>query len=491
MPPPALTSNCDASDAFHDQFSEIIRHEARLRGDNSEDAMGPGRKHWVEKHLKEVAQAQAQRRPSQLPSQASTLNEHAQVFVSPLSAQKTTPVHSGQKTTPVHSGQITPWYESFNLADQGVLYGSGLYQSPGSNTKSLNPALAQSPNRPYNSFGSNAESHNLAFAQSPNRSYNSPGPNTAFQNRANGQSPYRPFDPAEVAAYRAAVQAQLSQSSTQRAEQQPIAPSEHHYPYNSDLIYQTIQDDPRSQFPSAHLNANAYTRYPSTPPNLPATYPYQTPSVDSLSDITTNLSLHASTEPITRSAGMSSLIAPDNYISFELLAFEVTVGDYIQSVQYPGTYFHKTFITNSSVFTLFLLCSHFDTVFSQIISTNSNHPRQAKCYPSTPLQSTIRSPPANVLSTQTTICVSSGKAQTGRSVPKCSTGVITFTFYVIQFPFYVRRSSRRRRRRPPRRRRVRPGRRTQRRTARTRGRRITKWHMSDGIKTRFCMRAAG
>ena len=278
MPPSPLTSNGDASDAFFDQFSTIIRLESRLNGDNSEDAVGPARQRWAVRHLAEVAEAQGF--TSQLPTEGTlgtfVNSGHTQEFITPLPAQ------GGTSTPPYFS---TPWYTHFYLADQGISTVSGPYRPP---------AVNQRISHPENS--------------------------------------YRPFDPAEQAAYRAAVQAQLSPQNTQRVVTAPNGstsncnydPDPHNFPEHA---------HPRPQLP---ITPSPRVRYPSTPPNRPARHHRQTPSAESLPDLTANTSLRANTEPIAESANMSSLAAPDHYEPIEVYALEVKNGDFIQSVKNPG-----------------------------------------------------------------------------------------------------------------------------------------------------------
>ena len=279
MPPSVLTGNGGPSDAFYDQFSTIIRIESRLNGDHSEDVMGPARQRWVVRHAAEVAQAQAF--TPHLPAQGTPVNVHAREFTTPPYAQ------TAKFSRPGHT---TPWYENFNLADQGVQNSSGPYRPPASVT----PA------------------HSIPYP-----------PNA-----------YRPFDPAEQAAYRAAVQAQLFPSYTQQVGTYPGVSSEHYYHYNAGPFHEPT-------YPNTHFHGRStppsFTRYPSTPPNQPTRHDGRTPSVDSIYDLISNSTLRANTEPIAQSARMSSLAAPDHYELIEVSALEVRNGDFIQSVKNPGT----------------------------------------------------------------------------------------------------------------------------------------------------------
>ena len=279
MPPSVLVSNDDLSNAFYHQFSTIIRLESRLHGDRSEDMTGPARQSWAVRHLTEVAQAQGF--TSQLPAQALTLNVHAREFMTPPPAQA---------TTTNRSERITPWYENFNLADQGVSSDSFHFQPP------------------------HVPSNNLSRPASP----------------------YNPFDPAELAAYRAVVRAQLLQSSNPRVAYQPSVSSER-FDRTSDSTRSTSYTLSRSRLPSTPPNKSPRVRYPSTPPNRAPRHPRHTSSTDSLPDLVTNATLRASTEPITQPASMGSLTAPAHYKALEIYALDVQIGDYIQSVKYPGT----------------------------------------------------------------------------------------------------------------------------------------------------------
>ena len=277
MPAPVLINDGDASDAFFDQFSSIIRLEARLNGDNSEGVTGPAHQRWAVRHLAEVAEAQGFTvRPA---TQGTPFNVHAQEFITPPSAQT---------ATFNHSGYTTPWYENFNLADQGIPDSSGHYRPPAENQR---------------------------FARPPNA--------------------YRPFDLAEQAEYRAAVQTRLFPHGTHGTQRVFSAPQRPYRAYNDmdQQIYIT-RAAPYFQLPSTRPAAN---RYSSTPLNQPAGYHGRTPSLESLPSIVTNTTLHANTEPIAQSARMSALAAPDHYEPIEIHALEVRNGDFIQSVKNPGT----------------------------------------------------------------------------------------------------------------------------------------------------------
>ena len=278
----------DASDAFFHQFSTIISTESRLQGDNSEDATGPARRHWATRHLAKVAQAQGFT-SQQLPTtqEAAALNVHAREFVIP-------PPHAARKATYNRAGyNNTPWYENFNLADQGVRNSSGPYRPPAVNRRTSRP------------------------------------PNS-----------YRPFDPAELEAYRAKVEAQLfPHGNTQRVVSAPDE-AYHHYDYNYDdnnADPSTFPHDaqphpePGPQLPST---PPPRVRYPSTPPNRPARGHRHTLSAESFADLVG--STRANTEPIAESARMSSLAAPEHYEPVEVCAREVREGDFIQSVRNPG-----------------------------------------------------------------------------------------------------------------------------------------------------------
>ena len=286
MPPSVLTSDGDVSDAFFSQFSTIICVESRLRGDKSEDIVGPARQGWVVRHLAEVAQAQ--RFYPQLPTQEMAVNVHAQT---PPPAQMAT-------SNP--SGYTTPWYANFNLADQGVMNSSGPYRPPAENQ------------------------------------YNSRPPNS-----------YRPFDPAELASYRAAVQAQLDIQHDVSATSRP-----HHYHYynnknNNHASAFTFPDYSHSH-PYSHSRPASgsrlastptpHVRYPFTPPNRPVRHRYRrTPSAEYFPDLMGgSMTPRSKTEPIVESARMSSLAAPDHYEPIEVYAVEVRNGDFIQSVKNPG-----------------------------------------------------------------------------------------------------------------------------------------------------------
>lgn len=127
MPPlTATVSDGDPSDAFHDQFSTIIRLESHLHRDHSEDAMmGPARRHWVMRHLAEVAQAQGF---TSVSTQGTPFNVHARDFVTSPSAQT---------MMSDIDGYSTPWYEKFNLVNQEVL-------------ESRRPSYPSGPSRAFN-----------------------------------------------------------------------------------------------------------------------------------------------------------------------------------------------------------------------------------------------------------------------------------------------------------------------------------------------------
>ena len=273
---PATTGNGDASDAFFHQFSTIICLESHLQGDHSEDVVGPARQHWATKHLAEVAQAQGF--PSQLPTQETASNVHAPKPIKPSRARK---------ATSNRSGYTTPWYDNFNLADQGIMNTSGPYRPP-----AANPHTSRLPNS------------------------------------------YRPFDPAELASYRAAVEAQLFSRNTQRVVSAPNGPYYYHgYNNNNNAEPSTSPIHPHYPLPST---PSPRVRYPSTPPNRPARHYRRTPSAESLPDLVGSTTLRANTEPIAESKNMSSLAAPDHYEPIEVYAVEVRNGDFIQSVKNPG-----------------------------------------------------------------------------------------------------------------------------------------------------------
>lgn len=302
MPLSVLISDGDASKAFHHQFSTIIRLESCLHGDHSEDITGPARQRWAVRHLTEVARAQGF--TSQLPThaQGTTLNVHAPDFITPPPAYSTRlNVHARefitppptQATTSNHSERIAPWYENFNLADQGVSFG------------------------PYY-----------------------PQPSTIpFNNLSRTPSPYNPLNPAELAGYRAAVRAQLFQSSDQRAESQHSL-SNDHLDHKPDLFSHPSHNFLRgARLPSTPPNNFSRVRYPSTPHNRSARRPHQISPTDSdsLPDLFTNNTQRSNTEPIAQSASMGSLTAPDHYKHITVYAVDVQNGDYIQSVKNPGT----------------------------------------------------------------------------------------------------------------------------------------------------------
>lgn len=275
--------------AFHHQFSTIIRLESRHHRDLSEDIIGPARKRWVIRHLTEVAQAQGF--TLQLSAQRSTLNVHAQEFITPSPAQTAT---SGR------SGHVTPWYDDFYLADQGVFDSSGR-QLPAAST---------------------IASHHLSRP---------PGP-------------YHPFDPIELSAYRATVQAQLGHSSNQQAQSQRSASgsaSGRHVDSHLDSLRCQSHSHPLSRPPTTPPNHFPRVRYPSTPPNRSVRRHHhhhrrQTSSLEDLSNLVANTTLRANTESIAQSK-MGSLSAPDHYRPLEIYAVEIQIGDYIQSATNPGT----------------------------------------------------------------------------------------------------------------------------------------------------------
>lgn len=282
MPPPSVRiSEGDPSDAFYHQFSTIIRLESRLQGDRSEDAIGPAHQRWVVRHLDEVARAQGF--TSQLSTQTATLNVHAKEFITPSHAQP---------TISSRLGHITPWYENFNLADQGVYNISGPYYPTASTT---------------------------AY-------YHLPYP----------PSPYNRLNPADLIVFREAVRAQPFQSSNQYTESQHSVPTEY-LNYNPDPFRHPNYNHPRSHLPSTPPNNSPRVGYPSTPPNQPLRHPRQTSPTDSSPDLVATTMLRASTEPIAQSARMGFLTAPDHYIPLEIYALDVHIGDYIQSVKNPGT----------------------------------------------------------------------------------------------------------------------------------------------------------
>ncbi len=271
MPPPSVhVSDSDLSHAFYDQFSTVIRLESHLHGDHSEDVMGPARRRWVVRHLAEVAQAQSS---TSVPTQATTLNVHAQDFVSSSPAQT---------MTSNIGGYSKPWFENFNLVDQG-LYNASLRESHPS------------------------------------------GPASAF-------------NPVERAEYRAAVRAQLVDSSNQALGTQ-TSKSSGRLNYTSSSSYHPTHNNPRSQPPSTLPTRHPRVRYPSTPPNPPPRHHHRrqtSPSSpdSSLEPIARNL--RASTEPPLQPPRMGTFTAPDHYQLVEIYALEVKIGDYIQSVKNPG-----------------------------------------------------------------------------------------------------------------------------------------------------------
>ncbi|CAF9919273.1 hypothetical protein IMSHALPRED_004572 [Imshaugia aleurites] len=267
-----------SSNAFHNQFSTIIRLEARLQGDHSEDVTGPAHQFWVLKHLAEVAEAQGfTSRPLM---HTTTLNVHARELSTP---------HHAQATTTNRSEHITPWYDSFNLADQGVCEPSGP-QAP-----AVSPSVFTHP-----------------------------------------ADIYSPFDHTELAAYRAVIRAQLLSSSDAATPNPQSAPREC-VNHASDPVRHRNLNPQIPQRPSTPRN-NFPRGYPSTPPNRSARHHHrrQTSQLDFLPDhFTHNATLRASTEPLAEPT-MTSLTAPDHYKPFEVYALDVQIGDYIQSVKNPG-----------------------------------------------------------------------------------------------------------------------------------------------------------
>ena len=242
MPPLSVPiSDGDPSTAFFDQFSTIIRLEARLYGDHSEDEAGPEYLHWVVKHLADVARAQG------FTAQATTLNVHAQEFTTPP------PTQAKISSRPVHS---TPWYENFNLADQGVY----------------------DPSDPYHPTEPIPEPHPLSRSRTP----------------------YTAFDPVELAQYRTVIREQLVHSSNQSAEKQPSASHGCHN-YIPDLHRDPSQIPTRSRLPTTPPNNLPRVRCPSTPPNLPHRRLHLASPTEPFPDLdndTTLRSLRASTEPL-------------------------------------------------------------------------------------------------------------------------------------------------------------------------------------------------
>ena len=288
MPPLSVADN-GPSTAFHYQFSDIIRVESRLRCDNSEDMTGPAHNRWVTQHLWDIAQAQGFTDMSQaqgftlpLPTEPSALNVHAQEFVaSPTS----------QAATGSHSEHLRPWYDNFYLADQDGPDSSD-YQLPATQT---------------------AASHNPS-------------------------SRYRPFDPLELSEYRAAVQAHLfgqdgaSGNAFSSPDQFPDP-----YPHSH-------QSHPYPELPTTPPTNVPHVRFPSTPPNRSTGqnqhhHRRQTSSLDDLSTLTTHTAPCLSTEPPIQSRTGSPAAAPDHYKALTIYALEINIGDYIQSIDNPGTLF--------------------------------------------------------------------------------------------------------------------------------------------------------
>ena len=278
MPLSVLISSGDPSPAFYDQFSTVIRLESRLHWDNSEDITGPAHQRWAVRHLAEVAQAQG----FTLRLPAEEINRNTRHFVTPPPAQT---------ATNNHLGHVTPWYENFNLADQGVLDSSGPYRPPTLN--SATQCILYPPNC------------------------------------------CDPFSPAELAAFHAALHTPpLFLNSTQRV---PSVFVEHNnYNYNSDPLSRPNDNNSPSQICSTPPSRIQHSS-PSTPPNQPVTPHGQTSLVESPPDLFGNRTLRANTEPIAQSARMSDFTAPDHYEPFEVYALEVQKGDFIQSVTNPGT----------------------------------------------------------------------------------------------------------------------------------------------------------
>ena len=289
-------SSDELSNAFHDQFSTVISLESRLQGDYSEDITGPARRRWVIKHLTEVAQAQGL--SSQVLPQATALNVQTREFSPPPPAQGSTlSVHARDFLTPSPTQgrtfsrprHIAPWYNNFNLADQGVYDSSGPYRPAPSIVSSRQPSRAPSP--------------------------------------------YNGFDPAELAAYREVVRAQL-QSSNQGAQSQHYEPSER-LGFNSDPFLRTTNSLPPSRLPSTPPNNLASALYPSTPPNQPTRHRRQTSPPFSVSDLAANSTLRANADLIGQFR-MGSLTAPAHYRTHEVYALEVKIGDYVHSVKNAG-----------------------------------------------------------------------------------------------------------------------------------------------------------
>lgn len=235
---------------------------------------GPAHYHWVIKHLADVARAQGF--TSSPPAQATALNVHAQDFVTPPP-----PAHTTTSRRPAHR---TPWYENFNLADQGVY--------------------------------------------DPSDPYHPPSPTTEPHPLSRSQTPYTAFTPDELAHYRAVVREQLVQSSNQPTGPWPLAPRG-----RSDYIPNSPQDPGQIPTPS---NFHPRVRYPSTPPNRPHRRFNIASSTESLSDLVADTRLRASTEPLAEAKMPTPLAAPEHFVPTEIYALEVRVGDYIQSVKNPG-----------------------------------------------------------------------------------------------------------------------------------------------------------
>lgn len=278
MPQSAPINNSDPSAAFYDQFSLIIRLESRLRRDNSEDITGPAHQRWAARHLAEVAQAQGYN--SRLPAEETNFN--ARHFVAPPPAQT---------ATNNHLGHVTPWYDNFNLADQGVLDSSGPYRPPTSTS------LTQYTSHPPNSCA--------------------------------------PFTPAERAAFHATVQTPpLFRNSTQRVPS--VFAERDNYNYNSDPFVLPNHNHQPSQIPSTPPSHVRHS-FPSTPPNQIVISHPRASSVEFSPDLFGNRTLRTNTEPIAQSARMSEFKAPDHYKEYEIYALEIQVGDYIQQEgQYSG-----------------------------------------------------------------------------------------------------------------------------------------------------------
>ena len=276
------------STAFHYQFSDIIRVESRLHCDNSEDVMGPTRNRWVTQHLWDIAQAQgftdmaqAQGFTPHLPTEPSNLNVHAQEFVaSPPS----------QAATDNRLEHTQPWYDNFYLADQDVPDTSD-YQLPATQT-------AASYNRP---------------------------------------SRYRPFDPRELSEYRAAVQAHLFGHNGESGNAFSGPTDQFPDPY-----LHSHQNPPYPELPTTPPTDVPCVRSPSTPPNRSIKqndhhHRRQTSSLDDLSTLTTHTALCLDMEPPIQSRIDSPAAAPNHYKPLTIYAIEIRIGDYIQSIDTPGT----------------------------------------------------------------------------------------------------------------------------------------------------------